>query len=156
MNKAPSSFELHHSKSLLKVAPTIGCNPFFLELNGQNILAGNEHIEDIEKDILCRGDFLAPFPNRVCDGKYVFEGSEYQLITNETARGHALHGFLMKKSFDLIQKSEEGDNSFAEFKTTISNDEFQGYPFDLEIKIGFLLKDTELTITMTGKNIGQA
>ena len=39
-----------------------------------------------------RGATLAPWPNRVVDGRYTFGGVEQQLPLTEPARGHALHG----------------------------------------------------------------
>lgn len=39
-----------------------------------------------------RGVTLAPWPNRVVDGRYVFAGTAHQLPLTEPSRGHALHG----------------------------------------------------------------
>nr|MCU0326080.1 hypothetical protein [Spirosomataceae bacterium] len=35
--------------------------------------------------------FLFPFPNRLEDGKYTFEGHEYQMPITEPARQNAIH-----------------------------------------------------------------
>ena len=42
-----------------------------------------------------RGALLAPWPNRVVDGRYTFDGEEQQLPLTEPERGHALHGLLV-------------------------------------------------------------
>jgi len=145
---------LTHKNSLLHLAPQFGCNPFKLTLNGQSVLDGNEDIEKLKADFLCKGDFLAPFPNRVCDGKYTFEGKKYQLVKNETGRGHALHGFIMKKKFDLDSTEETQEYTSASFLTRIEKDEFEGYSFEIEVRITFILKENDLEIIMSGKNIG--
>ncbi|HWS52387.1 MAG TPA: galactose mutarotase, partial [Microbacterium sp.] len=41
-----------------------------------------------------RGTTLAPWPNRVVDGRYRFGGVEHRLPLTEPERGHALHGLL--------------------------------------------------------------
>ena len=41
---------------------------------------------------LYRGAVIAPWPNRVVDGRYTFDGRIHQLPLNEPDRGHALHG----------------------------------------------------------------
>src|SRR5512141_388629 len=40
---------------------------------------------------LYRGATIAPWPNRIVDGRYSFGGEEFQLPINEVDRHHALH-----------------------------------------------------------------
>ena len=143
-----------YKNSKLQIAKKYGCNPNILILNGQKVLDGNETEELLKEDFICKGDFLAPFPNRVCDGIYTFEGQTYQLYPNESARGHALHGFLMKKECELISQDEGEKSTVARFKTIFTKGEFQGYPFDLEMILQFTLKESALDIKITAKNIG--
>ncbi|UOQ58948.1 aldose 1-epimerase family protein [Leucobacter allii] len=46
-----------------------------------------------------RGLTVAPWPNRVVDGRYRFRGAAYRLPVTEPARGHALHGFTRGLDF---------------------------------------------------------
>lgn len=41
-----------------------------------------------------RGATVAPWPNRIVDGRYTFAGVDYQAAINEVDRGHALHGLV--------------------------------------------------------------
>src|SRR5262245_64138859 len=41
-----------------------------------------------------RGQLLAPWPNRVQDGTYEFEGERYQLAVDEQERQNAIHGLV--------------------------------------------------------------
>lgn len=143
-----------YKKSKLQIAQKYGCNPNILILNGQKVLDGNETEELLKEDFICKGDFLVPFPNRVCDGIYTFEGQTHQLYPNETDRGHALHGFLMKKECELVSHDEGEESAVVIFRTTFTKGEFQGYPFDLEITISFTLKEKALDIKITAKNTG--
>src|SRR5439155_22622704 len=40
------------------------------------------------------GQLLAPWPNRVADGRYRYDGEERQLDLTEPARGNAIHGLV--------------------------------------------------------------
>src|SRR4029453_16119829 len=40
------------------------------------------------------GQILAPSPNRIRDGRYVFAGQEHQLPLTEPTRHNALHGLV--------------------------------------------------------------
>ena len=48
-----------------------------------------------------RGAILAPWPNRVVDGRYTFDGREFELALTEPQRGHALHGPAIRTGDDL-------------------------------------------------------
>jgi aldose 1-epimerase len=150
-----SGYVLSFYNSSLNIVSDLGCNTVKLILNNQSVIDGNEDPKKLEADYLCKGDFMAPFPNRISDGRYTFQGNIFQLEINEADRGHALHGFIMKKKFDLASSEETDEYSKATFVTKISSDEVKGYPFDIEVKIVFTLKINELLIEMGGKNTGQ-
>src|SRR6476620_9275361 len=40
------------------------------------------------------GAVLVPWPNRIADGRYVFDGVEHQLSLTEPAKHNAIHGLL--------------------------------------------------------------
>ena len=50
-----------------------------------------------------RGATLAPWPNRVVDGRYAFAGEEYRLSLTEPRRGHALHGLVAWLDFAVAE-----------------------------------------------------
>ena len=49
----------------------------------------------------CAGDFLAPWPNRVADGAFVFGGQLHQLELTEPASHNANHGFVRVRDWEL-------------------------------------------------------
>lgn len=149
-----NGYILTYKSSKLQIISDLGCNPNILILDGQEVLDGNTTPEDLKNHFISKGDFLAPFPNRISDGKYTFNAVEHQLAINEPDRGHALHGLIVDKKFTLQSSAQCEDGASASFITKISADEFPGYPFDLEITITFTLKARELAIDMSGKNRG--
>jgi Aldose 1-epimerase len=70
-----------------------------------------------------RGAVLAPWPNRVVDGKYQFDGLEHQLALTEPERGHALHGLVVWQDFTPINE----ESSAVTLGATVPAQ--TGYPF---------------------------
>src|SRR5918997_2662351 len=76
---------------------------------------------------LYRGAVLAPWPNRVVDGRYGFDGVEHQLALTEPDRGHALHGLVAWHGFAVGSQ----DPYAVALGATIPAQ--AGYPFRLEV-----------------------
>ena len=53
-----------------------------------------------------RGQVLAPWPNRLGDGRYAFGGHECQAPLDEPERGNAIHGLLRWLPWRLESRSE--------------------------------------------------
>lgn len=88
--------------------------------------SGKEIINDHHSAF--KGSKLSPFPNRVTEGRYVFEGTTYQLPINEVDANNNLHAFLHCRPFELVEESageyESSVRLVYEYKGTD-----QGYPF---------------------------
>lgn len=97
-----------------------------------------------------RGSLLAPWPNRVVDGRYTFGGTTYQLDLTEPERGHALHGLVCWSRFDLVTHEAAG----VEVRHRIVPR--TGYPFEVEVRARYALADDGLTCTVTATNHGDA
>jgi len=94
------------------------------------------------------GALLAPWPNRLADGRYEFHGEEHQLPLNETARRTALHGFVDWTRF-AAQRSDEATVVMSHRLVPRT-----GYPFDLEITATYSLGDSGLVTTVRVVNVG--
>lgn len=95
-----------------------------------------------------RGATLAPWPNRIVDGRYVFAGVEHRLPLTEPERGHALHGLVAWSEFsDRVVDSDR-----VVLAATISPQ--SGYPFRVEVEVEYRLDAGGLTQTVTGRNLG--
>ena len=97
-----------------------------------------------------RGVLLAPWPNRVVDGMYAFDGVTYELPINERNRNHALHGLICDQGFDVASRTA----SSATLTSTIHAR--GGYPFTIGLEVLFELGDDGLTTTVTATNLGAA
>lgn len=95
-----------------------------------------------------RGATLAPWPNRVVDGRYTFDGVEQQLALTEPGRGHALHGLAAWLDFAAVDRS----GSSVTFAATIEAQ--AGYPHRLEVSVAFTLDEAGLHTVVTATNTG--
>ena len=95
-----------------------------------------------------RGSLLAPWPNRVADGRYRFGGREHQLPLTEPDRGNALHGLVCWERFDVRRVDP------ATVVATHALVPRPGYPFRLVAEVTYALGEAGLTTTVTARNDG--
>ena len=95
-----------------------------------------------------RGIIAAPWPNRIADGKYTFDGAEYQVPLNEPARGCALHGFLFEQDW-MLESHEESAVTLS-----CSPAPTAGYPHALRLTAEYRLTEAGLRIAVTAANLG--
>lgn len=97
-----------------------------------------------------RGAVLAPWPNRVINGRYSANGEEQQLALTEPARGHALHGLVAWHDFGHEETEPDRIVLVAQLPAQ------QGYPHPLQIRVEYRLDDQGLSTTVTGTNFGRS
>ena len=95
-----------------------------------------------------RGALLAPWPNRVVDGRYAFEGEEQQLALSEPDRGHALHGLLAWADWRVEAVAENAVGLATELAPCA------GYPHRLVVECVHALTDDGLTTTVAARSLG--
>lgn len=75
-----------------------------------------------------KGSSLFPFPNRVENGKYSYDGEPYQLRLNFPQENNAIHGLVYNKEFTVQQRVENNDECSLDIGFTSSGPD-EGYPF---------------------------
>ena len=101
-----------------------------------------------EKSDVGRGQVLLPFPNRIEDGRYTFEGAEHQLPISEPATNSALHGLTRWLTWTPLRRTP---SSVTLHQRLYPQD---GYPFLLDLEIEYALSDSGLSVTTTATNFG--
>ena len=96
----------------------------------------------------CQGEILAPWPNRVVDGRYSFQGEEQQLAITEPDRGHALHGLAVWLDFAIVSQSDDR----VLLQATVQGQ--AGYPHRIALSIEYLLDGDGLTCSFLAENTG--
>ncbi|MCO6558439.1 MAG: aldose 1-epimerase family protein [Bifidobacterium sp.] len=102
---------------------------------------------DPDKTVPCtNGELLVPFPNRIEDGVYTFEGKTYELPIDEHEKHNAIHGYGYRAFWKL--ESLEEDSVSLTWRTG----NMKGYPFDLLVRAAFSLSDDGLKLTLSATN----
>jgi aldose 1-epimerase len=97
-----------------------------------------------------RGQNLIPWPNRIRDGRYVFNGATQQLALTEPARHNASHGLARYLPWVLIDKQADAVTNRVRIYPQ------QGWPGVLEATITHRVSEDGLTVTVSATNIGSA
>ncbi len=128
------------------VVTELGAGLRELAFRGQPVIAG---YEPDELPPAGAGQLLAPWPNRVDGGRYVFGGTEYQLALTEPAQANAIHGLTRWTAWTVVRQ----DTSAVRLRCAPHGQ--QGYPFCLEIEAEYRLDPrTGLQVTVTAHNRG--
>lgn len=97
-----------------------------------------------------RGQILAPWPNRLRDGRYEWEGETHQLALSEVARHNAIHGLVRFANWNLA-----GRSAASATMTHVLHPQ-DGYPFSLALQAHYALDEAGLTVTTTAINVGKS
>lgn len=95
-----------------------------------------------------RGWVLTPFPNRVADGRWDWDGTPHQLTLTEPERGHALHGLAGWVEWEVVHH----DESSASLRHALPPQ--PGYPFALDLTADYALGPDGLRVTLGATNVG--
>ncbi|WP_233255497.1 aldose 1-epimerase family protein [Naasia lichenicola] len=94
-----------------------------------------------------RGTVLAPWPNRVVDGRYTdADGRLQKLAITEPDRGHALHGLTPWLDFAIVDST----STSVMFAATIPAQ--AGYPHQIAVTVEFWLDAAGLHSTTRARN----
>src|SRR3954454_12574426 len=94
------------------------------------------------------GNPLAPWPNRLADGKYSFDGQSFQVPLTEPDKRNAIHG-LVRWSNWVAASHEESRVVMA-----IRLHPQKGWPTVLDVSVAYELTNDGLVVTTTATNAG--
>ncbi|MEV7134734.1 aldose 1-epimerase family protein [Arthrobacter sp. NPDC093128] len=95
-----------------------------------------------------RGVICAPWPNRLADGRYSFDGGDFQAVVNEEERGTALHGLVFGAVWELREQTASSLRLGARIEPG------EGYPGRLDVSVEYELRADGLRCTVRAENIG--
>jgi aldose 1-epimerase len=114
-------------------------------------IGGREVLDGYAADEMCasgRGQVLMPWPNRIEDGSYEFDGRRHQLPLTEVEAGNAIHGLVRWASWTVAER--EPHRVVLEHLLHPQ----PGYPFALTLRIEYALGVTGLTVRSAATNVG--
>jgi aldose 1-epimerase len=95
-----------------------------------------------------RGQLLVPWPNRIRDGRYAFDGRDLQLPLTEPSRHNASHGLARWAAWTV---EEHAASSVSLGYRLMAQ---TGYPWTLDLHVLYDLSADGLTVTQTATNLG--
>jgi aldose 1-epimerase len=116
------------------------------EVGGRAVLDG---FRAGERSTSGRGQVLAPWPNRIENGSYEFDGKRMQLPLTEPEHGNAIHGLVRSAVWDVVDAKP--DRVALEYVLEPQ----PGYPFLLALGIEYALSESGLSVTTTARNLGR-
>jgi aldose 1-epimerase len=129
------------------VVTECGASLRVLEYDGRPLVLG---WEEGAQSASGRGQLLAPWPNRIRDGKYSFDGRDLQLPLSEPKLGNASHGLVRWASWTV----EEHSGSTVSLACRLMSQ--PGYPWTVDLHAMYDLSATGLTVTVTATNLSGA
>jgi aldose 1-epimerase len=95
-----------------------------------------------------RGQVLVPWPNRLQDGSYEFDGRSHQLPLTEPEHANAIHGLVRWTAWRIGER--EAHRVVMEYVIHPQ----PGYPFTLGLGIEYALSKGGLSVRTTARNLG--
>jgi aldose 1-epimerase len=96
-----------------------------------------------------QGEILSPWPNRVVDGRWRWNGADQQLWLTEPARGHAIHGLVRRLRWTPFEQEAHR----VGLETTVLA--HPGWPFALHLEATYALSAAGLSCGLVATNIGR-
>jgi aldose 1-epimerase len=137
-------FEIRHGSQRATIVE-VGAGIREYEVDGRPVL------DPYPAEAMCDGAHgapLIPWPNRLGDGRYSFDGQDYQLPITEPEHGNAIHGLLRWRNWRPVERSE------AHIVMGITLYPQPGWPFALEISVSYGLVDGGLSVQTSARNSG--
>ena len=147
MSRAPSGAQFHISAGSHRAT--------IVEVGGgirEYAVGSRDVLDPYPLEAMCDGAHgapLVPWPNRLADGAYRFDGNQYQVAITEPDKHNAIHGLLRWRNWQAIE--HEPDRVLVATRLH----PLTGYPFLLDIQIEYTLSSSGLTVTTTATNQGE-
>ncbi len=109
-------------------------------------------LDPYPRDAMCDGAHgapLIPWPNRLADGRYSFDGADYQLALSEPATRTAIHGLLRWRNWSALERSAD------RVVMGIALQPMTGWPFQLDVSIAYSVGEEGLTVETRARNAGR-
>lgn len=149
-NKTLNYIEVENQKNNLygKIYLQDGASLQELTLNGHKII---KDLAPLTYANSYASSILFPFANRIKDGKYTFDGSEFQFEINQKEEGNALHGLVYNKTFELIHSKADANAATITLEYNEAAKSL-GFPYTYSIQLEYIFSKENLELKVLIKN----
>ena len=140
----------HH----LKVVPEKGGIISEFGMHGNILLKGYDNFAELDTLSWSRAALLAPFPNRLRDGKFSFGGEQFSFPINNEATQTAIHGLIRQFPFTADDIVTEEDYCQVTCSTSYDGDK-DYFPFSFKATVIYTLHNEQgLSFVFSVSNTG--
>jgi aldose 1-epimerase len=114
---------------------------------------GRPVIDGYEESEMCpggHGQLLAPWPNRLADGSFEWEGQSHQTPLSEPENHNAIHGLVRWAAWSVAAVDP------GEARLTYRLHPQPGWPWDLDLAVAYRLGEDGLRVVTEVANVGDA
>lgn len=109
---------------------------------------------ELSENPLYRGRLLFPFNDRIPEGRFQFEGCQYQLPINEESDGSAIHGLVYNQNFKVQNLILSENKAAVTLYYSIDPDDWSFYPFGLDFSVTYSLSEKGFSVHFSFINHG--
>jgi len=157
-------FDVHVLKDLssgseARVVPEIGANCFKFTITHKgkvlDIIDPPPSLAQLRESPSGYGNpILFPFPNRIRDGTFTFDGQVYQ-FDKRPGWEHSIHGLVYTRPWEVSDRgSQDAAYVTLSFDSKRYPDVMRQYPFPFIAELTYSLKGWELTVRFSVQNTG--
>jgi aldose 1-epimerase len=97
----------------LQVSPALGFNAYRWHVPEGELLYADPKFFAENRPTRSGFPILFPFPNRIRDGRFTWEGKEFRLPTNDPSGKNAIHGFVCRRPWRVVDQGADGQAAWV-------------------------------------------
>lgn len=157
--EAFGQFVVHHikdpkTKTGFSIVPAQGGIILDIRFKDISIIDGYQTPIEVDLNNWGKSVLLYPFPNRLKDGQYQWEGQTYQFPLNDDQTQNALHGLGMTQAMN-ITKVVTDDQSGTLICQYSNQGKHDYYPFLFHFSAAFTITESGFAVELSAKNQDQ-
>ncbi|KIL46559.1 hypothetical protein KP77_26860 [Jeotgalibacillus alimentarius] len=147
------SVTLQNEHLTATIVPSEGANLMSLKKGSIEVLRVPSSQEAYEKKKVLFGTPVLFPPNRIENGTFHFNGTDYRLPVNETELNNHIHGFVSDRPFNVISQTET--KLTARFDSADHPEIHEGFPHHFTVELEFELSGDTLIKRCRIKNLSE-
>lgn len=152
------AYTLENDRLLVSICPAVGNNAYSIwdkKLNREMLRIPSGPAELSEQPIQFGTPILMP-PNRISEGKFRYDGRDYQFDINH-ATGNHIHGMVRSQPWTVTASGEREGKQFLTSVLRLAEDPNvqRQYPHALELEVTYELEDGTLRQLLRATNRGE-
>lgn len=145
------------SKASIALANGFNCFSFVVPVDGSEhdfLYASPTFPSPADRPTRNGTPILCPFPNRIREGRFSFNGQTYELPRNEAGK-NAIHGFAFDQPWRMVDQSTgHGASVTGEWQLSVDRPDYTQYwPADFRIRVTYQLTGNVLTTAIRVRNM---